>query len=104
MGGQYSEYARAATYSGQPNVIGWPGHEGQWRGGYTEVGSRPEDMRVLYETRIWDEAKSILDKYDVTYVYVGNLERSTYNLFEEKFRTNLPVVYEQGSVTIYVVP
>ncbi len=104
VGGQYSEYARAATYSGQPNVIGWPGHEGQWRGGYTEVGSRPEDMRALYETRIWDEAKSILDKYDVNYVYVGNLERGTYNLFEEKFRLHLPVVYEQGSVTIYVVP
>jgi uncharacterized membrane protein len=104
VGGQYSEYARAATYAGQPNVIGWPGHEGQWRGGYTEVGSRPEDMRMLYETRIWDEAKSILDKYDVTYVYVGNLERGTYNLFEEKFRLHLPVVYEQGSVTIYVVP
>ena len=104
VGGQYSEYARASTYSGQPNVIGWPGHEGQWRGGYTEVGSRPEDMRALYETRIWDEARAILDKYDITYVYVGNLERNTYNLFEEKFRTNLPVVYEQGSVTIYVVP
>jgi YYY domain-containing protein len=104
VGGQYSEYARAATYSGQPNVLGWPGHEGQWRGGYTEVGSRPEDMRILYETRTWDEAKSILDKYDITYVYVGNLERNTYNLFEEKFRQHLPVAYEQGSVTIYVVP
>jgi YYY domain-containing protein len=104
VGGQYSEYARAATYSGQPNVIGWPGHEGQWRGGYTEVGSRPEDIRLLYESRNWDEAKSILDKYDITYVYVGNLERNTYNLFEEKFRQHLPVAYEQGSVTIYVVP
>jgi YYY domain-containing protein len=104
VGGQYSEYARAATYSGQPNVIGWPGHEGQWRGGYQEVGSREDDIRRLYETRTWDEAKSILDQYDITYVYVGNLERNTYNLFEEKFRANLPVVYEQGSVTIYVVP
>jgi uncharacterized membrane protein len=104
VGGQYSEYARAATYSGQPNVIGWPGHEGQWRGGYTEVGSRPEDMRTLFETRIWDEARAILDKYDITYVYIGNLERNTYNLFEEKFRAHLRVVYEQGSVTIYAVP
>ena len=49
VGGQYSEYARAATYSGQPNVLGWPGHEGQWRGGYTEVGSREDDIRRLFE-------------------------------------------------------
>ena len=104
VGGQYSEYARAATYSGQPDVIGWPGHEGQWRGGYTEVGSRPEDIKSLYETRNWEEAKFILDKYDIQYVYVGNLERNTYNLFEEKFQQHLPVVYQQGSVTIYGVP
>lgn len=104
VGGQYSEYARAATYSGQPNVLGWPGHEGQWRGGYMEIGSREDDIRRLYESRSWDEAKSILDLYDITYVYVGNLERNTYNLFEEKFRTNLPVIYEQGSVAIYAVP
>jgi uncharacterized membrane protein len=104
VGGQYSDYARAATYSGQPNVLGWPGHEGQWRGGYMEVGSREDDIRLLYESRTRDEARTILDAYDITYVYVGNLERNTYNLFEEKFRTNLPVVYEQGSVAIYAVP
>ena len=104
VGGQYSEYARAATYSGQPNVLGWPGHEGQWRGGYTEVGSREEDIRLLYETRNWDDARSVIDQYDIKYIYVGNLERNTYNLFDEKFRQLLPVAYEQGSVTIYVVP
>jgi uncharacterized membrane protein len=103
-GGQYSEYARAATYSGQPNVLGWAGHEGQWRGGYSEVGSREDDIRRLYESQNWDEAKSVLDQYDIKYIYVGNLERYLYNLFEEKFRLHLPVVYEQGSVTIYAVP
>ena len=33
VGGSYSEYARVATLSGLPNVLGWPGHESQWRGG-----------------------------------------------------------------------
>jgi uncharacterized membrane protein len=27
-----------ATLSGQPNVLGWPGHESQWRGGGEEMG------------------------------------------------------------------
>ena len=33
IGGSYSEYARVSTYSGQPTVLGWQGHESQWRGG-----------------------------------------------------------------------
>ena len=56
------------------------------------------------KSRNWDDARSVIDQYDIKYIFVGNLERNTYNLFEEKFRQLLPVAYEQGSVTIYVVP
>jgi YYY domain-containing protein len=104
VGGQYSEYARAATYSGQPDVLGWPGHEGQWRGSDTLFKPRESDIPRLYETRNWDEAKSILDQYEIKYVYFGNLERNTYDVVEEKFMQHLPVAFSQGSVTIYVVP
>jgi YYY domain-containing protein len=104
VGGSYSEYARAATYSGQPNVLGWDWHEIQWRGGGREMGSRKDDVQKLYETHSWDEAKSILDQYGIKYIYVGNLERNAYNVFEEKFQQHLPVAFSQGSVTIYVVP
>jgi uncharacterized membrane protein len=110
VGGQYSEFARAGTYSGQPTVLGWPGHEGQWRGGGEEMGSREDDIRLLYQTNSWDEAKAILDKYGIKYVYVGNLERARYNddqgnrVDEDKFKQHLPVVFNQGSVTIYAVP
>ena len=110
VGGQYSEFARAATYSGQPNVLGWPGHEGQWRGGGVEMGSRETDIRTLYMTKSWDEAKSILDQYGIKYVYVGDLERNKYkddqgnSMDEDKFKQHLQVAFTQGSVTIYVVP
>jgi uncharacterized membrane protein len=33
VGGSYSGYARVSTHSGLPAVLGWPGHESQWRGG-----------------------------------------------------------------------
>ncbi|MFW5714297.1 MAG: DUF2298 domain-containing protein [Brevefilum sp.] len=56
VGGQYSGYARVSTLSGQPAVLGWPGHEGQWRGGYEEVANREPDMRTLYETPDWGSA------------------------------------------------
>jgi len=104
VGGQYSGYARVSTLSGQPAVLGWPGHEGQWRGGYEEVGTREPDMRTLYETPSWDTALDIIQRYDIRYIYAGSLEGSTYALNLLKFDVNLQVGFEQGSVKVYVVP
>ena len=104
MGGQYSGYARVSTHSGQPTVLGWPGHQGQWRGGYTEVGNREADIQTLYETPLWATAQEIIQRYDIEYIYVGSLESTTYYLMAEKFEQNLYLGFEQGNVRIYVVP
>jgi YYY domain-containing protein len=104
VGGSYSEFARIATYSGQPTVLGWPGHESQWRGGYAEMGSRNDDIQRLYETASWNEADVILKRYEVRYVYIGPLERNTYTVSEEKFARNLAEIYRHGQVVIYEVP
>lgn len=104
VGGSYSSAARIATHTGYPNVLGWVFHQGQWRGGYAEVGSREGDIASIYETGSWEDARSLLDLYEVHYIYVGTLERTAYRVNEAKFRRNLPVVFEQGSVTIYGLP
>jgi uncharacterized membrane protein len=110
VGGSYTNYARVSAFSGQPTVLGWPGHESQWRGGGTEMGSRQSDIELLYCARDWLEAESIIAQYDIRYVYVGDLERSTYTrdtcgtgLMEEKFGLNLAEAYRQGDVVIYEV-
>jgi YYY domain-containing protein len=104
VGGQYSSYARVATLSGQPTVLGWPGHEGQWRGGYTEVGNREVDIRTLYETADWAEALGIIRQYDIRYIFIGLLENSTYAVNPLKFEQRLEQGFAQGSVLVYVVP
>jgi len=104
IGGQYSGYARVSTLSGQPAVLGWPGHEGQWRGGYAEVANREPDIRILYETPDWNTTLEIILRYDIDYVYIGTLEMSTYALNPEKFDQNLDMGFLQGNVRIYVVP
>jgi YYY domain-containing protein len=103
VGGQYSEYARVATFTGMPTVLGWPGHEGQWRDNALQ-GTRQDDIQTLYTTPDWSTAREIIQRYNIRYVYVGNLERSTYPVNEEKFTLFLKPVYQQGSVTIYEVP
>jgi uncharacterized membrane protein len=82
-------------------VIGWVFHQGQWRGGYAEVGSREGDVEKIYTSGSWAETVELLERYGVTYIYVGSLERSTYTVNIEKFDRSLPVLFEQGTVKIY---
>jgi uncharacterized membrane protein len=111
VGGSYTIYARVSTLSGQPTVLGWDFHEVQWRGSGKEIGSRQSDIQRLYCSRDWPETQTILQQYHIRYVYVGNLERSTYTpevcpggLYEAKFRRYLTPVFQQGAVAIYALP
>ncbi|MBI4769693.1 MAG: hypothetical protein HY784_04590, partial [Chloroflexi bacterium] len=102
VGGSYTGYARISAFTGHPTVLGWPGHEGQWRGGYTEVGSREAEIEQLYRERDWTRVLPILDKYNIRYVYVGPMERGRYNpVATDKFDRFMRVVYQAGAVTIY---
>jgi len=45
---------------------------------------------------------TLLDKYDITYVYVGDLERQTFGSAGlAKFRRFMDPVFQQGDVIIY---
>ena len=109
-GGSYTQFGRVSEISGQPAVLGWIGHESQWRGGAEAMGTRQIDLERLYCTRDWNEARAILDQYNIRYVFIGSLERSNYQpgdgvcplgLVETKFASYLNPVFNQGEVTIY---
>jgi hypothetical protein len=104
IGGSYSEYARVSTRSGMPTVLGWPGHEGQWRNGYAEVGSREADIKTIYTSNDWNLVLSLIKKYNIRYVYVGYLENSLYKTDGSLFKANLPLVYQNNSASIFEVP
>jgi uncharacterized membrane protein len=104
VGGSYTGFARISEFSGLPAVLGWPGHETQWRGTDAPQGTRQDDIVQLYRTPNWGSAHDILSKYNIRYVYIGDLEHSTYPVQEAKFQQNLIQVFQQGSVTIYEVP
>jgi YYY domain-containing protein len=103
VGGSYSQYARIATHSGQPNLLGWPGHESQWRGGGKEMGTRAEDIERLYTTSSWSEAEQVIFHYHIRYIYVGTLERATYRVNDAKFIRYLQTAFQQGEAAIYEV-
>jgi uncharacterized membrane protein len=111
-GGSYTEYARFATMSGKPGVLGWIGHENQWRGegSAQAIGTRQKDLELLYCTRSWSEARAILERYRIRYIVVGMLERANYlpdpevcpnGLVEAKFQRSLKALFQSGGVAIY---
>jgi len=104
VGGSYTGYARMSTHSGQPTVLGWPGHESQWRSIVQEISIRDNDVRTIYATNSWDEALDLLQRYDVRYIVIGNLERATYHVVDAKFQGVLQPVYETNTLVIYEVP
>jgi len=101
--GSYTSYGRISAYTGLPTVLGWPGHESQWRDQSLQ-GSRLQDIATLYSTSDWVVAKSIIDRYDIRYIVVSNLERSTYRVNEGKFNRFLNLAFQQNSIIIYAVP
>ncbi len=104
VGDGYSAYARISMLTGLQTVLGWPGHESQWRGTSEPQGSRRTDMERLYATTRWDEAQAIIEQYNIRYIYIGTLERISMPVKEEKFQMYLTPVFQQGGVVIYEVP
>jgi YYY domain-containing protein len=68
-------HARMSTFTGRPTVIGWAGHELQWK---HAPGRRADDVRAMYTSTDAGATRGLLDRYGVRYVVVGPIERADY--------------------------
>jgi YYY domain-containing protein len=95
--------ARISMATGFPTLIGWLGHEHQWRGSLEPVGDRPQVVREIYTTTDANRALELLTFYGVTHVYVGALERQMYGTDGlGKFEQVMEKIYDTNSgVLIY---
>ena len=64
----------ASACTGRPSVIGWVGHEALWHADDAPVYTRKADALRFFTTTNWDEAQSILKKYNVRYVILAQPE------------------------------
>lgn len=100
----YVYEGRVSALTGLPTLLGWGGHQLQWRGNYDEPAVREADIERLMTTTDVAKAAEILAAYDVRYVYVGPLERQRYPAEGlAKFEGMLTAVYDREGVTIYAV-
>ena len=104
VGDDYSEYGRISAGTGLPTVLGWKGHERQWRGSSRPFRGREEDVAQIYRSDDSMEALRLLQRYEVRYVYVGRRERTSYGeAGMEKFDDFLRTAFTAQDVTIYEV-
>jgi YYY domain-containing protein len=77
-GTSYEDTSRISSYTGIQTVVGWAGHEFVLRNSWKDVAARIRDVDTIYDTEDYDEAIGLLRKYNVSYVYVGNVELMKY--------------------------
>ncbi len=78
-GDAYSEYGRMASHTGVPTVLGWANHEGLWRANDPEVAERVARIRTFYTSGDERAAWDTIQRYRVTHVVVGEMERRLYS-------------------------
>ncbi len=101
---QWNTYITAFT--GLPTVLGWAGHELNWRfPARKEIDSRWADVNTMYSSSNAIEVDRLLKKYNVSYIYFGEAETKKYRspkMFDshpERFEK----AFEYGDVVVYHV-
>ena len=106
---EYKFGSRYTVYTGLPGVVGWNYHQRQQRGPISgQVWARVNGIHDFYNTADMLSAQAFLDKYNVKYIIVGQMEKGMYSAEGiEKFAALegelWTCVYTQGNTQIYEV-
>jgi YYY domain-containing protein len=106
-GGSYvSDEARLAVSTGRATLLGWEGHELQWRGrAYgTMAAGRAQAIETVYRLAGAESLVASLEAWKIDYVFVGPVERRLYGVDEareEMFGRVMERVFAEGNVRIY---
>ena len=103
VGDSYTLFNSVSVFSGVPTIEGWRVHEWLWRGGYENVAARENDVREIYQGVGVDKTKEILRKYNVGWILVGENEKVTYKVNEEKLWKLGQIVWNMGETYIIKV-
>jgi YYY domain-containing protein len=103
-GGSYTEYNWISAHTGIPTLLGWGGHELQWRGSYDEPVRREEALGIIYRSNDPAQIAALLQEYGVRYVLVGPNERAMYGANQvtlSRFDRLMDRVFENDAVIIF---
>ncbi|MFN2200503.1 MAG: DUF2298 domain-containing protein [Caldilineaceae bacterium] len=101
-----SSSSRFSATTGRATLLGWEGHERQWRGdAYGPMATgRSEALQRIYTSARAEEIPTMLNDWGIDYVIVGPRERTFYGVSprsEERLAEAMDLVYQDGNVAIY---
>ena len=100
--GEWFDSGLISRSTGIPTIYNWPGHQLQWRGQSPEFVRRERDVATIYQTDDLEEARELLAKYDMEYVYIGPRERNKYGgPGLDKFPEFMDTLFRQDDVALY---
>lgn len=103
-GDSYSDYERVSAMTGLPTILGWYVHEWLWRGGTEELNQRIGIVEAVYTSSEQELVKSILEEYQVEYIFVGRMEQEKYeNLNENMLKSLGNVVFQDNNSGTYIL-
>lgn len=102
--------SRVSIYTGLPTIIGWDWHEIAHRSNIpgSVINNRVADVKTMYDTNNIEVFTNLVKKYNIRYIYIGELEKAYYNpaglsKFSQLTGNLLSIVYQNPGVTIYKI-
>ena len=104
-GDSYKNYDnRVSAMTGLPTVLGWYVHEWLWRNNLEEENQRKEEVQTIYTSSNVEQIKSLIEKYKISYLFIGSCEAEKYGEINSELLTSLgKVVFRQGETMIIEV-
>ncbi len=122
-GDSYTDSCIVSAYTGLPTVFGWQTHEWLWRfHGIVDQDSdtlvsdptkdvwqlyitpRHQDVDVIYVSENLNDIQNIINKYQIEYIVLGDMERFKYGYDNYYMISQLgDVAFQNGTLTVFKV-
>lgn len=100
----YSDGDLVSAYSGVPTLVGWVGHETQWRGRNNALEERLQIADTMFTDGAVASTVADAHAYGVSYVVIGPAERRRYgDALWDRFAA-WPLAFEAPGWRVFTVP
>jgi uncharacterized membrane protein len=104
VGSDYQGGNIVSAATGVPTLLGWPGHEIQWRGKIPEITERQNAVARIYREGATEAVRVLARQYGVTHIYLGREEQAQFGRDVASRFAAWPAVFEASGVRIVEVP
>ena len=102
-GDSYTGYERVSVATGLPTVRGWYVHEWLWRSDTDLLNERSADIETIYTGEDEQTVRDLIKKYNISYIYIGSLERSMYANINDTLLQSIGTVAYSDGVSTYIL-